>query len=86
MNYMIQRRLASKSEPKDNMNYTIREYNRQDWVRFIDFSDDDWHTQINAIGFSLKDNDNKNVLKTLLALNNKDEMLGFIYGFVLPKR
>lgn len=66
------------------MDCTIREYNNRDWVRFIDFSNDEWHTRINDIGFSLKDVNAGNIIKILLAINNEDEMVGFIYGFTLP--
>ncbi len=69
---------------KDNNDYTIREGNDKDWIRFIDFSEDEWHLQINGIGFSLKDKYPGDVVKTLLVLNDEDEMVGFIYSFVLP--
>lgn len=67
------------------MNLLIREYTTNDYVDLATITDDTWAVQIITLAADLKKNYDGKIIKLLLAYNN-NELIGFIYGFILPNR
>lgn len=67
------------------MNLTIREYERRDWLDFLSISNDEWAQTIKQLGFSMVREYDGKVLKMLLAFDDAN-LIGFIYGFILPNQ
>ena len=67
------------------MNLEIREYTKLDWYSLISISEDKWAKSIEQLGFSIMKEYNRDVLKILLAVCDNN-VVGFIYGFILPNQ
>ena len=65
------------------MNLIIREFTTDDFIDLATITDDEWSTTIIAIAKDLKLNYDNNITKVLLTYDDK-ELIGFIYGFILP--
>ena len=65
------------------MGVEIRDYNKHDRFALMSLSEDEWHPQILATVLSIKEN---NSIEKCLVAEADGDIVGFIYGFVLPNK